>query len=201
MKTHFTIFLLFVTSLFSQAASHKQQISSPDGKLKVIIEIGDLIRWSVLDNDQTLIAPSPLSLTLGNQESWGIQPKLQKVSKQSADNIITSPFYKKSQVIDQYNQLTLQFKGNWALVFRAYNDGVAYRFRNLSDKSLTVVSEEAVFNFDNDYEAYVPYVHAGIKRTNLSRLSSSIHLKVLILTIKSRLWTKNGLCFCPWLSM
>ena len=164
MKTHFTIFLLFVTSLFSQAASHKQQISSPDGKLKVIIEIGDLIRWSVLDNDQTLIAPSPLSLTLGNQESWGIQPKLQKVSKQSADNIITSPFYKKSQVIDQYNQLTLQFKGNWALVFRAYNDGVAYRFRNLSDKSLTVVSEEAVFNFDNDYEAYVPYVHARDKK-------------------------------------
>lgn len=96
MKTHFTIFLLFVTSLFSQAASHKQQISSPDGKLKVIIEIGDLIRWSVLDNDQTLIAPSPLSLTLGNQESWGIQPKLQKVSKQSADNIITSPFIKVS---------------------------------------------------------------------------------------------------------
>ena len=164
MKTHFTIFLLFVTSLFSQAASHKQQISSPDGKLKVIIEIGDLIRWSVLDNDQTLIAPSPLSLTLGNQESWGIQPKLQKVSKQSADNIITPPFYKKSQVIDQYNQLTLQFKGNWALVFRAYNDGVAYRFRNLSDKSLTVVSEEAVFNFDNDYEAYVPYVHARDKK-------------------------------------
>lgn len=164
MKTQFTIFLLFVTSLFSQAASHTQQISSPDGKLKVTIEIGDNIRWSVQDNDQILIAPSPLSLTLANQESWGIHPKLQKVSKQSADNIITSPFYKKSQVIDQYNQLTLRFKGNWALVFRAYNDGVAYRFRNLSDKSLTVVSEEAVFNFDNDYEAYVPYVRARDKK-------------------------------------
>ncbi len=164
MKAHLTLLLLFLTTLFSQAASHTQQISSPDGKLKLTVEIGDIIRWSVQDDKQIFIAPSPLSLTLANNEIWGVHPKLQKVNKQSADNIITSPFYKKSQVIDQYNQLTLKFKGNWALVFRAYNDGVAYRFRNLSDKPVTILTEEAVFNFDNDYETYAPYVNPRDKK-------------------------------------
>ena len=152
-------FLLFV-GIVSTQAQKREQITSPDGRLQLTVEIGNIITWSVKTGDQTIIAPSPLSVTLGNGEIWGQNVRIQKTSKQTADNIITAPFYKKNQVADIYNQLTLTFKGNWGLVFRVYDDGVAYRFRNLADKAFTIVNEEAAFCFDKDYNTIVPYVKA-----------------------------------------
>ena len=152
-------FLLFV-GIVSTQAQKREQITSPDGRLQLTVEIGNIITWSVKTGDQTIIAPSPLSVTLGNGEIWGQNARIQKTSKQTADNIITAPFYKKNQVADIYNQLTLTFKGNWGLVFRVYDDGVAYRFRNLADKAFTIVNEEAAFCFDKDYNTIVPYVKA-----------------------------------------
>lgn len=152
--------LLLFVGIVSTQAQKREQITSPDGRLQLTVEIGNIITWSVKTGDQTIIAPSPLSVTLGDGEIWGRNARIQKTSKQTADNIITAPFYKKNQVADIYNQLTLTFKGNWGLVFRAYNDGVAYRFRNLADKAFTIVNEEVAFCFDKDYNTIVPYVKA-----------------------------------------
>lgn len=152
--------LLLFVGIVSTQAQKREQITSPDGRLQLTVEIGNIITWSVKTGDQTIIAPSPLSVTLGDGEIWGQNARIQKTSKQTADNIITAPFYKKNQVADIYNQLTLTFKGNWGLVFRAYNDGVAYRFRNLADKAFTIVNEEVTFCFDKDYNTIVPYVKA-----------------------------------------
>lgn len=152
--------LLLFVGIVSTQAQKREQITSPDGRLQLTVEIGNIITWSVKTGDQTIIAPSPLSVTLGDGEIWGQNARIQKTSKQTADNIITAPFYKKNQVADIYNQLTLTFKGNWGLVFRAYNDGVAYRFRNLADKAFTIVNEEVAFCFDKDYNTIVPYVKA-----------------------------------------
>lgn len=152
--------LLLFVGIVSTQAQKREQITSPDGRLQLTVEIGNTITWSVKTGDQTIIAPSPLSVTLGNGEIWGQNARIQKTSKQTADNIITAPFYKKNQVADIYNQLTLTFKGNWGLVFRAYNDGVAYRFRNLADKAFTIANEEVAFCFDKDYNTIVPYVKA-----------------------------------------
>lgn len=153
-------FILFLFTASCLHAQTRQQLSSPNGKLKVTVEIGKNITWRIESGPDVLLAPSPLSLTFTDGESWGINPRLQKTSRRSQDNIITAPLYKKNQVVDRYNELILQFKGNWALVFRAYDDGIAYRFRNLNDKPLFVASEEAVFNFDEDYPVIAPYVNA-----------------------------------------
>lgn len=158
MKTILSL-LLFV-GIVSTQAQKREQITSPDGRLQLTVEIGNIMTWSVKTGDRTIIAPSPLSVTLGNGEIWGQNARIQKTSKQTVDNIITAPFYKKSQVADTYNQLILTFKGNWGLVFRAYNDGVAYRFRNLANKTFTIVNEEVAFCFDKDYNTIVPYVKA-----------------------------------------
>lgn len=87
-------FLLFV-GIVSTQAQKREQITSPDGRLQLTVEIGNIITWSVKTGDQTIIAPSPLSVTLGNGEIWGQNARIQKTSKQTADNIITRPFYKK----------------------------------------------------------------------------------------------------------
>ena len=61
-------------------------------------------------------------------------------------------------MIDEYNQLIVNFKGDFGLILRAYNDGVAYRFFTSKKGQITIESEEANFNFSKDYKAFIPYV-------------------------------------------
>ena len=75
-------------------------------------------------------------MTLDNGEVWGEKAKLSGTSGKKVDQMIPSPFYRASELRDHYNELTLRFKKDWNVEFRAYNDGIAYRFvtvrRNLS---------------------------------------------------------------------
>lgn len=63
--------------------------------------------------------------------------------KAAVDKVIPSPFYKKTEVQDIYNEMTLSFRGNYGLVFRMYNDGLAYRFTTKMKNDIVVVDEEA----------------------------------------------------------
>ncbi len=83
----------------------------------------------------------------------------------SVDQTIQANFYKRDKIQDQYNELILNckdkyVKGKYKVIFRAYNDGVAYRFATEFKKPFKVVSETADFNFDEDYTAWIPYVNA-----------------------------------------
>ena len=58
---------------------------------------------------------------------------------------------------EKYNAATLDFKGGYSIEFRAYNDGIAYRFIGKQKQPLEVRDEEVVYNFPFDATAYVPY--------------------------------------------
>nr|WP_320038075.1 glycoside hydrolase family 97 protein [uncultured Bacteroides sp.] len=147
-------------SLFAQIglAQKTQSVSSPDGKIQTTISIGDKITYTVTSNNQTVIASSPISMTLNSGEVWGKNAKLDKSTKRIINQKITSPFYKRSQITDHCNELTLRFKKDWAIKFRVYNDGVAYRFISYRKMPFTVQNEEVKYNFANDCPATVPYV-------------------------------------------
>ena len=66
-------------------------------------------------------------------------------------------FYKKDTITDNYTQLTLNCKGDYGVIFRVYNDGVAYRFFTKKKDSITIQSEDAEFNFNDDDSAWIPY--------------------------------------------
>jgi len=147
-------------SLFAQIglAQKTQSVSSPDGKIQTTISIGDKITYTVTSNNQTVIASSPISMTLNSGEVWGKNAKLDKSTKRIINQKITSPFYKRAQITDNCNELTLRFKKDWAIKFRVYNDGVAYRFISYRKMPFTVQNEEVKYNFANDCPATVPYV-------------------------------------------
>jgi len=139
-------------------AQKTQSVSSPDGKIQTTISIGDKITYTVTSNNQTVIAPSPISMTLNSGEIWGKNAKLDKSTKRIINQKITSPFYKRAQITDNCNELVLRFKKDWGIKFRVYNDGVAYRFINYRKTPFTVQNEEVKYNFTNDCPATVPYV-------------------------------------------
>src|SRR5207249_2241529 len=63
-----------------------------------------------------------------------------------------------------YNELLIQFNQNFSVVFRAYNDGVAYRIISKFKDSITIKNETAIFQFTNGAHVFAPLIQ---KRENL----------------------------------
>ena len=132
-------------------------VASPDGRLKATVNVGKTITYEVNYNGQQLLAPSQISMTVGKRETWGVGSKLTRAITGVRNTTIKAQNYKKAVVKDQCNALVLLFKG-FSLEFRAYDEGVAYRFVSGSKKALNVINEQADMNFASDYESLVPYV-------------------------------------------
>ena len=111
------------------------------------MQTGAPLRWSVQHEGTPMLTPSPLSLTLASGEVLGKNAVVASAKTLAVNTSIVAPVYKNSEVPDNYNQLTLKLKGNYGLVLRAYNDGVAYRFFTRRKGRLTIEREEATFNF------------------------------------------------------
>lgn len=157
------LLLTCTCALFALSVQGQKQLllSSPDGNLKSTITVGDKLTYDISCNGQQVLAPSPISATLDNGKVWGDKARLSKVTEKKNDTQIDAPFYRSSCVRDYYNELTLRFKGDYSVVFRAYNDGVAYRFVNHAKKPFCILNEEVDYRFPADVTASVPYVNAG----------------------------------------
>lgn len=134
-------------------------LSSPDGHLRLTVDAGKRLTWSLMHDSTTVIAPSPISLSLSDGKVLGASPRVKKVSTRKVDTSFATPFYKKSEVKDVYNELTLRLSDGLSVIFRAYDDGAAYRLSLDGKGARRVTSEEAMFNFAGDYKAFIPYVN------------------------------------------
>jgi alpha-glucosidase len=160
MKKHTLSLLIVLLSLAAITTSAKNKsyiLQSPDKQLKVEVTNETSLSFAVYDAKGTVLAPSEIALNLTNGEQWGIGDKVKKAETSSVKNTIPSPFYKKASVQEEYNQLRLLFS-DFVVVFRAYNDGVAYRFESLRKASFVIASEKASYNFSKDHSLYAPYV-------------------------------------------
>lgn len=143
----------------ASAAPKSYTLSSPDGGLQGSVTVGSDLRISLEADGRTVLAPSPVSMTLAGGETLGHDPRVVRIRKHSADETIESPFYTKARVSDRYNELTISFRGDYSLVLRLYDDGMAYRFVTQKKGTIVVEREQADFTFPEDYTTRAPYVH------------------------------------------
>ena len=169
MKKH--LLLLLFCGLIVTLSAQKEQLISPDGNLIVKIDgTSGQLQYSVYTVDKEKIpflAPSNIGMELGNATVLGRNPKVTKIERKSVDKEIDVSLYRKNKVKDQYNELKISFKGNFQVIFRAYNSGIAYRFVTKMKDSIVVKHEIVEFNFSegssmgelNGTEALIPYVN------------------------------------------
>lgn len=153
MKLKLTL-VSFVTMVCVTVNAQKHEIQSPDGHLKVSIDIENGLKWNISHDNTTVIAPSEIAV---NGEP--LKVKSVKRSKAVIKRSFATPFYKKAMVDDEYREMTLKGKGLFDVVVRAYDDGAAYRLVYKGRKPYIVKSETADFNFNKDYKTFVPYVN------------------------------------------
>jgi alpha-glucosidase len=183
----------FVLSLTVNAQPGKTyHVKSPDGKIDLTISAGKNISWSVNHKATEVMLPSSVSMTLDNGEILGKDPVIKSSKATSVDQVINTPIYKKDKVQDKYNQLTLTFKGDYGLVFRAYNDGIAYRFVTSKKGEITIKNEEANFNFKDDNKAFLPFVNDYRNHDKFNTSFESHYDHISLSAIK-----KDTLAFMP----
>lgn len=167
MKIKSFIICLIILSISNLIyAQKKYTLQSPDKRTNVSITIGnEFLTYSVTQDDVVIINDSPITMELSDGKILGANPIVRNYDSKSVDKLIKAEFYKKEYIEDYYNELTIRFKGNYNVEFRAYNDGVAYRFCTVFPKQITIVREGVFYNFEEDYTAHIPYVNK--KRSEL----------------------------------
>lgn len=159
MKRICLIFALLIVASTFKAAQNDKVLNSPDGRIEVTVSIGEDLTYTVVRDGKTLLLPSALSMNLSSGEVWGQNARLVSCKTIEVNQVIPSPFYKKQEVKDEYNGLQMVFRGQWALEFRAYNDGVAYRFINRRKQSFNVLDEGVNYCFADDVPLTMAYVN------------------------------------------
>ena len=155
------LFLLFVSRPVAAQKDKLYDLASPGGLTVVSITTGPGgLSWSVRHSGQPVLTPSGVGLQLETGDWLDGRTGPVKVAREAHDQWIAAFHYKKDSIRDRYNQLTLSYpKGGYGIVFRAYDDGAAYRWVTSRKDSLTIRTEKAEFNFPSDEKAWIPYVN------------------------------------------
>lgn len=121
------------------------------------ISAGNELAYQVMHGNDTILSHSNIGLVLENGTIVGKTPRITGERRRKIKDNIESPFYRFKEFVATGNELDLKLKGGFGIIFRAYNEGVAYRFYTTQSSDIIIKEEQAEFNFKEDYTAYLPY--------------------------------------------
>jgi alpha-glucosidase len=171
---HLISLILIFSSYYSYAKDYV--VVSPDKKTEVTVYANPSLKISVKYHDIELFTVDKLSIEIEGKSFSESRGKVKNVRRLSVDRDITPVVREKLKVIkDNFNELSVEFKGGYKLVIRAYDDGIAYRFVTSFKDSVVVTDEslQVIFNnadsvyyqksptFNSSYET--PYQHGAVK--------------------------------------
>ena len=139
--------LWILASCFASAAARSfQSVSSPNGRLKMSVSIGNLLKLTLYCDGKELME-APISMKLDDNTVWGSNATFQKATRSEPYRTISTNLYTRSTVADHCNELTLSFAQGFNLVVRAYDNGCAYRFVSDKEGTYNVESENSTWTF------------------------------------------------------
>jgi alpha-glucosidase len=160
--THTAARLLLLLALSSSVLSAQKnrdfELTSPDSAISVKVEAGAKLQWSVRLRGEQIVAPSIMSLILEGGDTLGDNATITSADREKIRSAFAGINYIKARIPDEYNQLTINCKNGFGVVFRVYNDAVAYRYFTKKKGEIIVRNEEANFNFTDDHKAFLPYM-------------------------------------------
>ncbi len=146
MKTkYFFSLILMVVTCCSAYAQKVVTAKSPDGQTSVNVTLSDRIYYDVVSHNETLLKQSVIGMQL-RDKTLGEKPILKKKSLRTVEETIKPLFpLKYSEVENNYTLLTLDMKGGYAVEFRLYNDGVAWRMKTALPEEIEIMQENTLF--------------------------------------------------------
>lgn len=164
-------------------------VTSPDGKIKLVVDLKDSVSYSIVHEGEVLVSPSALAMKFEGGRMLGVGEASYKVKIGSASESVDAPFYRQNKISAEWNYARVDY-ADWTLEFRVYNEGVAWRFETEFESDAVVLDETAQFVFPEDPMAWVPYSRGKDLIAN-SYQSQYAYEKV------SRFGSQSNLTFLP----
>ncbi len=138
--------------------NQKFDVQSMNEMVSLRVDIEENISFSVSFQDMTIVEQAIVSLKLDDGVVLGEDPTLEDHSEELVHNEIL-PLYsvKRSHIPDHYKELHLDFADDFALEFRVYDDGLAYRFVTKRRDRMKVFDEQFDLLFADDYSLHRSY--------------------------------------------
>lgn len=188
MKRLLLACLLLAAFNFSKS-QNRYELLSPNGSIKIVVEAGDQVRYSVFYKNNPLLLPSRIDMIFDAP----VKPVVSKTSRRSNRGLIVSPVpEKRKNIPDNYNELSIRFRHPMSVVFRAYDDGIAYRFETNFKDPVFVQDEISQYRFPANHTVYFPQV---VKREGVDIYHTSFEEPYQVKPMDSL--SEKTLCFSP----
>ena len=163
-------------------------ITSPDGSLRVGLSLpDDQPHYSVVADGDTVVAPSPMGFTFENAPPMTNDFMVTTTHTRTVDTTWAPVWGPDSTIDNHYRELTVALREQndsqrrLTLVFRAYDDGIAFRYQWPEQSgldSLRLASEDTQFRFTDDHTSWwIPDDYDGYEwryaQTPLSAIDDS----------------------------
>ncbi|WP_336515661.1 glycoside hydrolase family 97 protein [Pollutibacter soli] len=132
--------VLLVSLLILQKLSGQENLYSPDRTIRVSFKVDSVIRFAVDVDGKELIAPSAVALQIDGK----VYPKnvISNIKRNSVKQDIINPIPERRKIIiDHYNSISFKINPVSGLEFRAYNDGISYRWVTFFKDSIRIKDE------------------------------------------------------------
>jgi len=138
-------------------ADTNYSLRSPDNRIEIRVRTAERLRYDVVLEGRALLQDCTLRLDV-EHKTLGVAPKVTDAKQRTNDQIVEPVVRRKfAKVRDHYNELRLSMDGGYTVVFRAYNEGAAYRWEtSLPQKQVKIYNEEGNFNFSSNFIVYYP---------------------------------------------
>ena len=156
LKKYFLLALVTIVMSFAVSAQN-YTLKSPNEQLSVTVTTGDGLSFAVDYKNGRVVEVTRIALERDGGVILGKAPRLKGQKMEAHQEKITPQVPNKDAVIDsRYNQLTMRFNGNYQVVFRAYDDGVAYRMVDQNKKTTTINNEIMDLTFPGNTASFFP---------------------------------------------
>lgn len=179
----FSLLCLCLLTLGGPVFAQPWTLLSPDAKTEITVW-GAPLGWSLRHEGREVLPAAPLALVLASGERWdgasGMRPRA--VTRSVNDTIVPRLALKRSRIPDHFNELRLDFRTGYQIEFRAYNDGIAFRWIADREGEITIQNEEVLFALPDSARVWWPEMQP---RTDVDRYHSAFEEPYLHKTLSA----------------
>ena len=155
----FALLLLFLGVSIADAQNRSMELRSPNEKICVTFHLEEKISYDIRLGNDLLLQNCLLRLDLQNNELLGEKPHLRNMEYATVNDVICPVVpLKYSSVKNDYNSLVMSFKGGYSVEFRAFDDGIAYRFVTNKKKEIEILDELFSISFPETYDLHLQQI-------------------------------------------
>lgn len=148
--------IIFVLGSFSLLEAQNFELKSKDNNTVLTVSIKNGISWSVDKYNSSAIEQVNVNMNLDGKNLVDNPRVVSEVYNEINEMIVSVVPQKRREIENSYKELVLQFKDDYKIEFRVYDEAIAYRFVTMKKGDIEVFSETMDLSFPKNTISYFP---------------------------------------------